>query len=82
MLNTADTTPSLLLDAKTSAALCSCSVSFWWQQQSAGLLPAPVRLGSKTLWRRVDLERWVELGCPGRHAFEYMRNEQLERSPA
>ena len=66
----------LLVDAKTAATLCGCSVSFWWQQDSAGRIPSPVRLSHKTMWRRADLDRWVALGCPSRHQYDLLNERK------
>jgi predicted DNA-binding transcriptional regulator AlpA len=73
MLMAAEPETPLLVDAKIAATLCGCSVSFWRQQDSAGRVPAPVRLSRKILWRRADLERWVALGCPSRRQYDLMQ---------
>jgi len=56
----------LLLSASEAAALCGVSRSLWWSMSSAGKIPLPVRLSGRTLWRRAELERWTEAGCPAR----------------
>jgi predicted DNA-binding transcriptional regulator AlpA len=60
----------LLLPAQEAAALCAVGEASWWRYQSAAKVPAPVKLGGRTLWRRADLELWIELGCPNRAVFE------------
>ena len=61
---------ALLLSADDSATLCGVSEASWWRYHSAGKVPAPVKLGGRTLWRRPDLELWIDLGCPDRAVFD------------
>ena len=30
----------------------------------SGKIPRPVKVGSSVRWRRVELESWIEAGCP------------------
>lgn len=30
----------------------------------AGLMPRPVRLGGAVRWDRVEIDRWIDSGCP------------------
>jgi predicted DNA-binding transcriptional regulator AlpA len=57
---------SLLIDADEAAALANVSRSTWWKLHASGRCPAPVKLGGRTLWRREELRRWVDHGCPSR----------------
>jgi predicted DNA-binding transcriptional regulator AlpA len=61
---------ALLVAAPEAAQLCGVSEATWWRHHSAGRVPAPVKLGGRTLWRRQQLELWIELGCPDRATFE------------
>lgn len=56
----------LLIGAKSVAVLLSISRSTLYEWCAAGRVPAPVKIGGRTLWRRVEIEAWVEAGCPGR----------------
>lgn len=60
----------LLLNARQAAALCNISPATWNRLTDSGKNPAAVRLNTAVRWRRSDLERWVELGCPHRAAFD------------
>lgn len=62
----------LLLSAEESARFAAgVSAATWWRWDAAGKIPAPIRpTRGVTRWRRSDLERWVELGCPKRREFE------------
>jgi predicted DNA-binding transcriptional regulator AlpA len=53
-----------LLRDRDAAALLSISVASLWRDTAAGRLPAPVKIGRKTRWRRSALLAWIERGCP------------------
>lgn len=36
------------------------------RMDSAGKLPAPVRVGGSVRWRKADVAAWVTAGCPSR----------------
>jgi excisionase family DNA binding protein len=58
---------SLLVNAKEAASLLGVGRSLLYQMHSSGRLgPSPVRLGRTVRWRRSELKRWVDCGCPGR----------------
>jgi len=63
----------LLLTRKAVARLLSRSAKSITRMDAAGQLPRPVRVGGSVLWRRRDIERWIEQGCPERQTFEAMR---------
>ena len=65
----------LLLRAANASRLGGVSLSTWWRLHAAKACPAPVRVGGATMWRRADLELWVELGCPSRREFESRRKK-------
>jgi predicted DNA-binding transcriptional regulator AlpA len=62
-----------LIDAKISSRSSGVSEATWWRLHAAGKVPAPVKLGSRTLWRREELVAWIEAGCPSRRQWEAMR---------
>jgi hypothetical protein len=62
--------PPLLVDAKAAAAMCSKSLRTWRTWDAAGWIPRPVRIGRSTLWRALELGRWVDAGCPRRIEWE------------
>lgn len=63
----------LLVPAETAARLCGIAESTWWSLHSAGRVPLPVRLGSRTLWRAAELAAWIDAGCPSRDRWHYMK---------
>jgi predicted DNA-binding transcriptional regulator AlpA len=63
----------LLMPAAEAARLCGISEASWYRLKSAGMLPAPVKLGGRVLWRIEDLRLWIALGCPSRVEFEARR---------
>jgi hypothetical protein len=62
-----------LIPASVAAPLCHRSLASWGRDNSAGRIPAPVRIGRSTLWRRSELMDWIAAGCPVRSAWERMR---------
>jgi prophage regulatory protein len=60
----------LLLSAEVAARMCGRSEASWWRDHAAGRIPAPIKLGGRTLWRAEELRRWVENGCPPRSVWE------------
>lgn len=60
-LSEPDDVPSrLLVNVKEAARMLSIGESTLWRLVRAGKLPAPVKIGSATRWRKADLERLVE----------------------
>jgi len=62
--------PPLVVDAKRLAKLLTCGVRTVRTLDAAGKLPAPLRLGGRVVWRRVEIKAWVAAGCPDRAAWE------------
>lgn len=59
-----------LVDIEQLAFLLNRSVPSLERDASAGRLPASVRLGHSRRWRRQEIRRWVEAGCPPRQIWE------------
>jgi predicted DNA-binding transcriptional regulator AlpA len=72
--DTADAVDPLLLPDVDTAALLRISRAHLHRLRSAGMLPAPVRLGRAVRWRRSDIEAWILMGCPSRSEFEVRLN--------
>jgi predicted DNA-binding transcriptional regulator AlpA len=53
-----------LVSAKVAARLCGISRASWERLHAAGKIPAPVRLGTRVLWRVEELRRFIQAGCP------------------
>ena len=54
----------LLLRVGEVAQLLGISERSVWRMQSAGKLPAAIRLAGSIRWRRAEIEAWVSAGCP------------------
>ncbi len=63
---TTATVAAELVSAQEAARICGVSKATWWSHHSAGLIPQPVRIGGRTLWRRAELNDWIRAGCPPR----------------
>ena len=73
--NTQTMTP-LLINVEQAAALLGVGRSLFYSMHSSGTLgPLPIRLGRRVLWRRNELEDWINAGCPARHEWIQNNNE-------
>ena len=75
-MNDADPTPATMPDALAladheAAALLGCSRSHFRNMDRLGMIPAPVRLGRSTKWRRDELIDWLNANCPPRHRWNW-----------
>jgi hypothetical protein len=66
----AEAAEPLLIPDTEASALAGVSRAHWCRLEVAGKTPAAVRLGRKKLYRRRDLELWIEWACPPRVEFE------------
>lgn len=65
----------LLLSAAEAANLCGIGRSLFYSLHSSGELgPEPIRLSSRVLWRRSDLEAWIKGGCKSRS--EWLKHKE------
>lgn len=55
---------SSLLKAADVAKMLSISQRTLWRLVSAGKFAHPIHVGGSTRWRRVDIEEWINDGCP------------------
>ena len=53
----------VLLSAKELATMLGVNRSTIWSWFNSGRIPAPVRIGGTTRWRRREIEQWIENGC-------------------
>ncbi len=74
--DTAPTVEALLVPAEVAGTLCGVSKATWWRLHAAAKVPAPVRLGGRTLWRRSELAAFCEAGCPDRRTWEARRRQE------
>jgi predicted DNA-binding transcriptional regulator AlpA len=71
--------PPLLVSAAEAARLCGVCRAHWLRMHSAGRVPAPVRLGRRTLWAAEELADWIAAGCPGRDVWETLKEARRRR---
>jgi len=65
MTNDRTTAESLLVTVGDLCRMLSISRSSFFSLRSASRIPlTPVRLNSKLLYRRDEVEQWVAQGCP------------------
>ena len=63
----------LMLSAKDAAKYIGIGRTLWYALKSEGKLPAPTQLGKRVLWRRCELQAWVEADCPDRLVWESLQ---------
>lgn len=56
----------LAVDAKSLAKLLTASVRTIRTWDAAGKLPAPVKVGGRTLWYLPEIRAWLRAGAPDR----------------
>jgi predicted DNA-binding transcriptional regulator AlpA len=66
----------LLIPAGVAGPMCGRSEASWWRDHAAGRVPAPIKLGGRTLWRVEELRCWVESGCPDRRTWDALQKSQ------
>ena len=59
-------TEDFLVDAQEVAALCSISRSMVYKLKHSGLMPMPFLDGRTSRWSYLEIEKWVDEGCPSR----------------
>lgn len=79
---TASTAEALLVPAPVAGSLCGRSEASWWRDHAAGRIPAPVKLGGRTLWRVEELREWVAAGCPDRRTWEALQSAHQKNGKA
>lgn len=57
-------TSSPLLDVRATSQFLDCSPRHVRRLSELGRMPQPVKIGALVRWRRRDIERWLEAGCP------------------
>ena len=63
----------LLIGRLDAARLMGVSHRTWDRLADSGKTPAPLRLGSRPMWRFDDLQSWIEAGCPDRRTWEALK---------
>ncbi len=62
-----------LVAAPGAGAMSGVSESGWWRAHASQKVPAPVKIGNRTLWRTQELRGWIAAGCPDRKTWEAMK---------
>ncbi len=57
--------PAALLNVRQVAAMLGCSSRHVYRLADRGAMPRPTKLGDVLVrWRRSEIERWLNEGCP------------------
>jgi predicted DNA-binding transcriptional regulator AlpA len=63
-----------LIDHATLANMLSVSPRKLDQLLSSGRVPKPLRLGRARRWRRDEITKWIDAGCPPVSTWQVRRN--------
>ena len=58
------TTDGELIDVSRIARLLDVSTRTVWRMVRRGELHEPFKVGGGTRWRREEIDRWLDAGCP------------------
>lgn len=64
-----------LLSIADLAAWLGLSERKIYTMDTTGALPIPLHVGSRKLWRRKELEAWIDAGLPPRSRWEKIKQE-------
>ena len=59
-----DALDTILIPDRAAAAIAGVSRATWHRLRAADKLPPTVRLGRCVRWRRDEVVKWVQAGCP------------------
>lgn len=62
------TDPDQLLSCRDGAKLLNISQPTWWRRVQDGTLPAPIKIGRLSRWRRSDIEHAIDKAAAHRPA--------------
>lgn len=66
--------PSLLVDGAEAARLLAIGKSLFYALLASGRFgPRPLKLGRATRVSRIELQQWIDAGCPPRARWDAMR---------
>lgn len=61
---------SILLNTRRTAEMIGCSVQALRNWHLCGRLPVPIQIGNRLFWKRTEIIRWVDAGCPSRNEWK------------
>ena len=73
--------PPALLGREDAAAFLTLSASTLDRLSAAGELPAPLKIGGRVAWGRVELGAWVRHGGPDRATWARLWPQLRDRRP-
>lgn len=72
-LTVADPAAPLVADAKALAKLLGLGLRTIRTYDTRGLIPKPVKLGSRVVWRLDEIRAWLATGAPDRATWDALR---------
>jgi predicted DNA-binding transcriptional regulator AlpA len=65
-----------LIDVDEVGAITSFCPKTIRRMADSGRLPRPIRLGRAIRWRRDEILRWIEAGCPSRDRWDALNSKR------
>ena len=59
-----------IMRARTACAYCNVSLSAWKNYDSNSKIPASYTFEGCVVWKKMELDLWIEWGFPGREVFK------------
>lgn len=64
---------SAVFTRKELAKYLHRSIATTYRDDELGRIPAPIQLGGRQVWRRAEIDSWLEAGAPPRDEWEARR---------
>lgn len=65
----------LTINSMQFAELLGIGRTLLYSLKSEGKLPKPLSFGSRVVWNKQDVQRWLDHNCPNQHKWEEMKKE-------
>jgi predicted DNA-binding transcriptional regulator AlpA len=71
---------SVLIDIAEMSEMLNRSVRSLFADKAVGRLPKPIQLGNSIRWRRHEILRWIDAGCPEAAVWERLEGQNAPTS--
>ncbi len=65
----------LTISSMQFAEILGIGKTLFYSLKSEGKLPRPLSFGSRVLWNRKEVEKWLDYNCPNQNKWEDMKKE-------
>ncbi len=72
----------VLITVQQVSKMTAISVRCLWNLRRDQKLPTSIQISNRIVrWRKIDIQLWIEWGCPDENEFESMKTEFLQGRP-